>query len=229
MVSEDNFEILNAAAWRAAGKFNRDSEVREECYEYVLYHAALKINEEHNANYMRMRCDSLARNWFDDDYNRHNKRTQYDMDPDELPFTRSKNVRCMTPEEQVIEREEIEEIHQLFANVGLSPFEARVITTRAEGFITARQIAEVENVKFNSVAVSASRASQKLVPVLRKTAIFKGYNPDGQFTPRLGHSRENKSQNKCADYYHPTRERKAKAATSAQTGLQCCVSFAVAG
>ena len=226
MVSENNFEILNAAAWRAAGKFNRDTEMREDCYEYVLYHAALKINEEHNANYMRMRCDSLARNWFDDEYNRHNKRAEYSMDPEELPFTRSQNDRCMTPEEQVIEREEIEEIYQLFANVGLSPFEARVITTRAEGFITAHQIAEVENVKFNSVAVSASRARQKLVPVLRKAAISKGYNPDGQFTPRLGHSRENNSQNKCADYYHPARERKAKAVTSAQAGRLCCAFFA---
>lgn len=226
MVSEDSFEILNAAAWRAAGKFNRDSEMREDCYEYVLYHAALKVTEEHNANYMRMRCDSLARNWFDDDYNRHNKRAEYGMDPEDLHFTRSQNDRCMTPEEQVIEREEIEEIYQLFANVGLSPFEVKVITTRAEGFITARQIAEVENVKFNKVAISASRARQKLLPVLRKTAISNGYNPDGQFTPRLGHSRENKSQNKCTDYYHPTRERKSRAATSAQVGWRCCASFA---
>ena len=126
----------------------------------------------------------------------------------------------------VFEREEIEEIFELFANVGLSPFEARVITTRAEGFITARQIAEVENVKFNRVAISASHARQKLVPVLRKAAISKGYNTDGQFTPHLGHSRENKSQNKCADYYHPAGERKTRAGTSAQAGRPCCACFA---
>jgi hypothetical protein len=90
----------------------------------------------------------------------------------------------------------------------LSDFEMKVITTRAEGFITARQIAEVENVNFNRVVKAAVRARKKLVPVLRETAISKGYNPNGQFAPRLGHSRENKSQNKCGDYYYPKRERK---------------------
>lgn len=208
MVPEDKFETLNAAAWRAAGKFNKNHEMREECYEYVLYHAALKISEEHNANYMRMRCDSLARNWFSDEYNRHAARAEDGIDPEELPFTRSQNSRWMTPEELVIEREEIEEIYQLFANVGLSPLEVKIITVRAEGFITARQIAEVENLKFDRIAATASRARKKLVPALRETAVVKGYDPDGQFAPRLGHSRENKSQNKHTDYYHPGRERK---------------------
>lgn len=218
MVSETNFDILNTAAWRAARKFNIDPELRDECYEYVLYHAALKISEEHNANYMRMRCDSLARNWFYDEYNRHTKRVEYGADPEELPFICSQNNRYMTPEEQVIEREEIEEISQLFINVGLSPFEVKIITTRAEGFITARQIAEVENVKFDSVAITSARARKKLVPALCKTAVAKGYNPEGKFTPRLGHSRENISQNKHADYYYPTRERKARASACVQTG-----------
>jgi len=212
MVPEDKFEILNAAAKRAARKFNKDPEMREECYEYVLYHAALKISEEHNANYMRMRCDSLARNWYNNEYNRHAKRAEYGIDLDELPFTRTENNRHMTPEEQVITREEIENIYSLFAELGLSDFEMKVITTRAEGFITARQIAEVENMNFNRVARAASRARKKLVPVLRERAISRGYNPNGQFTPRLGHSRENKSQNKCADYYYPNRERKNKTA-----------------
>lgn len=63
MVPEDKFEILNAAAWRAACKFNKNPEDQQDCYDFVLYHAALKIGEEHNANYMRMRCDSLARIW----------------------------------------------------------------------------------------------------------------------------------------------------------------------
>ena len=218
MVSEDNFEILNLAALRAAGKFNKDPEMREECYEYVLYHAALKINEAHNANYMRMRCDSLARNWFEDEYSRHSKRVEHGVDPEDLPFTRSQNNRHKSPEEQVIEREEIEEIYQMFDMVGLSPLEVKVITTRAEGFITARQIAEVENVKYDSISTASVRARKKLVPVLRKTAVAKGYNPDGKFTPRLGHSRENKSENRCADYYHPARERKIRAAASAQAG-----------
>jgi len=44
----------------------------------------------------------------------------------------------------------------------------------------------------------------------------RGYNPNGQFAPRLGHSRENKSQNKCADYYYPKRERKNTTVASAQ-------------
>jgi len=70
----------------------------------------------------------------------------------------------------------------------------------------------VENMNFNRVARAASRARKKLVPVLRERAISRGYNPNGQFTPRLGHSRENKSQNKCADYYYPNRERKNKTA-----------------
>ena len=214
MVPEDKFEILNAAAKRAARKFNKDPEMREECYEYVLYHAALKISEEHNANYMRMRCDSLARNWYNNEYNRHAKRAEYGIELDELPFTRTENNRHMTPEEQVITREEIENIYNLFAELGLSDFEMKVITTRAEGFITARQIAEVENMNFNRVARAASRARKKLVPVLRETAISKGYNPNGQFAPRLGHSRENKSQNKCADYYYPNRERKNKTTVS---------------
>ena len=218
MVPEDKFEILNAAAKRAARKFNKDPEMREECYEYVLYHAALKISEEHNANYMRMRCDSLARNWYNNEYNRHAKRAEYGIDLEELPFTRTENNRHMTPEEQVITREEIENIYSLFAELGLSDFEMKVITTRAEGFITARQIAEVENMNFNRVARAASRARKKLVPVLRETAISKGYNPNGQFAPRLGHSRENKSQNKCADYYYPNRERKNKAAANVQAG-----------
>ena len=218
MVPEDKFEILNAAAKRAARKFNKDPEMREECYEYVLYHAALKISEEHNANYMRMRCDSLARNWYNAEYNRHAKRAEYGIELDELPFTRTKNNRHMTPEEQVITREEIENIYNLFAELGLSDFEMKVITTRAEGFITARQIAEVENMNFNRVARAASRARKKLVPVLRETAISKGYNPNGQFAPRLGHSRENKSQNKCADYYYPNRERRNETAAVALSG-----------
>jgi hypothetical protein len=121
----------------------------------------------------------------------------------------------MTPEEQIIYREEIEGIYSLFTEVGLSDFEMKVITTRAEGFITARQIAEVENVNFNRVVKAAVRARKKLVPVLRETAISKGYNPNGQFAPRLGHSRENKSQNKCGDYYYPKRERKNKTVASA--------------
>ena len=218
MVQEDNFDILNAAAKRAAGKFNKDPEMREECYEYVLYHAALKISEEHNANYMRMRCNSLARNWYNNEHNRHAKRAEYGIDPDELPFTRTENNRYMTPEEQIIYREEIEGIYKLFSDVGLTDFEMKVITTRAEGFITARQIADVENVNFSRVVDTAGRARKKLVPVLRERAISKGYNPNGQFAPRLGHSRENKSQNKCADYYYPVRERRNKTVASAQTG-----------
>ena len=218
MVPEDKFEILNAAAKHAARKFNKDPEMREECYEYILYHAALKISEEHNANYMRMRCDSLARNWYNDEHNRHAKRAEYGIEPDELLFTRMENNRHMTPEEQIITREEIDGIYRLFVELGLSDFEMKVVTTRAEGFITARQIAEVENVNFNRVVKAAVRARKKLVPVLRETAISKGYNPDGQFTPRLGHSRENKSQNKCADYYYPGRERKIKTAARAQAG-----------
>ena len=161
MVPEDKFEILNAAAKRAARKFNKDPEMREECYEYVLYHAALKISEEHNANYMRMRCDSLARNWYNDEYNRHAKRAEYGIDPDELPFTRTENNRHMTPEEQIIYREEIEGIYRLFAELGLSDFEMKVITTRAEGFITARQIAEVENVNFSRVVRCCRYAHEK--------------------------------------------------------------------
>jgi hypothetical protein len=218
MVPEDKFEILNAAARRAACKFNKDPEMREECYEYVLYHAALKISEEHNANYMRMRCDSLARNWYDDEYNRHAKRAEYGIDLDALPFTRTANNRHMTPEEQIIYREEIEGIYRLFAELGLTDFEMKVITTRAEGFITARQIADVESVNFSRVVKAAGRARKKLVLVLRETAIAKGYNPNGQFAPRLGHSRENKSRNKCADYYYPKRERKNKTAAGAQAG-----------
>jgi len=218
MVSEDNFEILNTAALRAARKFNKDPEMCEECYEYVLYHAALRISEEHNANYMRMRCDSLARNWFVDEYNRHTKRVEHGIDPEELPFTRSQNNQHMSPEEQIIEREEIEEIYRMFDMVGLTSLEVKVITTRAEGFITARQIAEVENIKYNSVSMASAHARKKLVPVLRSSAIAKGYNPDGKFTPRLGHGRENKSENKCADYYHPARERKNKTVVSAQAG-----------
>lgn len=214
MVSENNFDILNMAAWHAARKFNKDPEMRDECYEYILYHAALKISDEHNANYMRMRCDSLARNWFTDEYNRHTKRVEHGVDPEDLTFTRSQNNRYMTPEEQVIEHEEIEEIYRLFEIVGLSPFEVKVITTRAEGFITARQIAEVENVKRDSIAATAARARKKLMPILRIYAIAKGYDPNGKFTPRLGHSRENKSQTKCADYYYPTRERRVKAFAS---------------
>ena len=218
MVPEHKFEILNAAAWRAACKFNKNPEDQQDCYDFVLYHAALKIAEEHNANYMRMRCDSLARNWYDDDHNRHAKRAEYGIDLDALPFTRTENNRHMTPEEQVIYREEIEGIYKLFTELGLSDFEMKVITTRAEGFITARQIAEVENVNFNRVVKAAVRARKKLVPVLRERAVSKGYNPNGQFAPRLGHSRENKSQNKCGDYYYPKRERKNKTVTSAQAG-----------
>lgn len=218
MVPEDKFETLNAAAWRAAGKFNKNPEMREECYEYVLYHAALKISEGHNDSYMRMRCDSLARNWFSDEYNRHAGRADYGIDTEELPFTRSQSSRFMTPEELVIEREEIEDIYRLFSNVGLCPLEIKIITTRAEGFITARQIAEVEKVKFDRIAATASRARKKLVPALRETAIAKGYDPNGQFAPRLGHGRENKSQNKCADYYHPGRERKSKSAVESLAG-----------
>ena len=218
MVPEDKFEILNAAAKHAAREFNKDPEMREECYEYILYHAALKISEEHNANYMRMRCDSLARNWYNDEHNRHAKRAEYGIEPDELLFTRMENNRHMTPEEQIIYREEIEGIYKLFAKIGLSDFEMTVISTRAEGFITARQIAEMENVNFSRVVRAAGRARKKLVPVLRERAITKGYTPNGQFTPRLGHSCENKSLNKCADYYYPNRERKIKTAASAQAG-----------
>lgn len=42
MVPEDKFEILNAAAWRAACKFNKNPEDQQDCYDFVLYHAALK-------------------------------------------------------------------------------------------------------------------------------------------------------------------------------------------
>ena len=171
MVSEDNFEILNAAAWRAACKLNKNPEDQQDCYDFVIYHAALKIGEEHNASYMRMRCDSLARNWYDDEHNRHAKRAEYGIDTDELPFTRTDNNRYMTPEEQIIYHEEIEAIYRLFAEAGLTDFEMKVVTTRAEGFITARQIAEVENVKFSRVVDAAGRARKKLVPVLRETAI----------------------------------------------------------
>ena len=218
MVSEDNFEILNAAAWRAARKFNKNPEDQQDCYDFVLYHAALKISDDHNASYMRMRCDSLARNWYNGEHNRHAKYAEYGIDPDELPFTRTESSRHMTPEEQIIYHEEIEGIYRLFAELGLTDFEMKVITTRAEGFITASQIAEVENVNFSRVVRAAGRARKKLVPVLRETAISRGYNPNGQFAPRLGHGRENKSQNKCADYYYPKRERKNKTAASAQAG-----------
>jgi hypothetical protein len=201
MISTDRFPILNAVAWQAARRFNSDPLAIEDCYDYILAHVLPKVSDSDNHAFLRMKCQSEAHNWYASEQ-RHTSRTNHAVDPDEL----CKRQGEQTPEEQVIEHQDMALMQNLFRLVGLTRLEQRVIETRMGGFVTLHDVAALEGLTRSSAGCASARARAKLLPAIMELAAEYRYDTSQQANTRKGN--RTRSGSRGVDQYHPRREMK---------------------
>lgn len=198
MLSETKFPILDKCAYQAARRYNNNPSDIEDCYDYILEHVVLKISDSDNAAFIRMKCQSAAHNWHDSEA-RHTSRINHALETDDLAHPEYK-----TPEEQVIEREDLRLIGDLFKYVNLTELEKQVLEIRMGGFITLADIAQVENISHASARDASARARAKITPVITELAAEYEYDTTRQANTRKGHCTP--SGWRADDQYHPRRK-----------------------